>query len=434
MTGWDLAYGAIAPFFLASAAWKRWRHGKYRQSLPGMFGANRPRRPLPPHRERVWLHSVSVGETVGAGAVFRRLRERHPDWQFVSTTTTETGQEQARRSLAEANVHDFAPADFSANVRGFLRAYRPSVYLFFETEIWPNTLLECRRAGLPVFLVNGKMSERSGARYARFRSLLAGPLSALTAAFVQSEDDAERYRRVLPAGVPITVTGNVKFDSLPAPLSAEDRAALRAEWGIGPGELVVLAGSTHPGEEAEILRAWRALGAAGITSRLVIAPRHPERFAAVTEELRAMGADVHRLSAGPPPRSDQRPLLLLDRMGVLARSFGAADIALLGGSWNPIGGHNLLEPMAHGIPVLHGPHMHAQREIMRIAGPSGGCLGVPVGELGTALVDLAGDPLRRAKMGTAGRRAAQANRGAALRVVEAIEGYLANRERLSVRE
>jgi 3-deoxy-D-manno-octulosonic-acid transferase len=166
----------------------------------------------------------------------------------------------------------------------------------------------------------------------------------------------------------------------------------------------------------------------------VIAPRHPERFAAVTEELRAMGADVHRLSAGPPQRSDQRPLLLLDRMGVLARSFGAADIALLGGSWNPIGGHNLLEPMAHGIPVLHGPHMHAQREIMRIAGPSGGCLGVPVGELGTALVDLAGDPLRRAKMGTAGRRAAQANRGAALRVVEAIEGYLANRERLSVRE
>jgi 3-deoxy-D-manno-octulosonic-acid transferase len=415
----DVAYTMAAPFVLGAAAYKRLRHGKYRRSLPGMFGANLPKPPLPPHRERVWLHSVSVGETVAAGAVFKLLKERFPAWEFLSTTTTETGQDQAKRSLASANMHDFAPADFGWNVRRFLSAYNPSIYLFFETEIWPNVLLNCRRRGMPIFLVNGKLSDRSARGYARLGPILRGPLSAVQVFFMQTEDDARRLRMVVGNGPEIQVTGNVKFDGLPNPLTPEDRQALRAKWGVPNDAFLVLAGSTHPREEALIARAFKALNNQFPGARLVIAPRHPERFSSVEEELRALGFTVHRTSTGSPS-TQPTELILLDEMGVLARSFGAADVAMVGGAWNPIGGHNLLEPAAHGVPVIHGPHMHAQKEIMRLLNASQGSLTVSEEQLADALINLASHPERRRELGERGQRTAQQNRGAAHRVVEAI--------------
>ncbi len=423
MNGIDLAYLAASPAFLAPMVWKRWRHGKYRRSLPGMFGANLPEPPLA-EGPRVWLHSVSVGETIAAGAVFRVLREHRPEWDYLSTTTTETGQDQAKRSLSEAQYHDFAPIDFSWKVRRFLHAYRPSAYLFFETEIWPNILRECGRRRMPAFLVNGKLSERSARGYAKIGFALRGPLSNVRAFLMQTEPDAERLARVIGRERAILVTGNVKFDNLPAPLSGDERVAMRAQFGIAADELLLMAGSTHPGEEKAVYTAFAALrNGAAPGARLVIAPRHPERFDDVARELEKLGATVHRMSSGDAPRSG-KPVVLLDKMGVLGRSFGAADIALVGGAWNPIGGHNLLEPAAHGVPVVHGPHMHAQREIMRIARAHDATIEADEASLADALGQLANSESRRAELGERGREAARQNAGAAHRSVDLILGLI----------
>lgn len=420
MNAFDAAYLAAAPFFLANAYWKRWRKGKYRRSLPGMFGANLPDPPLAPHNERAWLHSVSVGETIAAAAVFKRLHAERPEWEFLSTTTTETGQDQARRSLAEANYHDFAPIDFSWKVRRFHDAYRPSIYLFFETEIWPNVLLEARARSLPVFMVNGKLSERSAKRYSQLGFLIRPPLSAVNCFLMQTNQDADRMRRIVGPGASIHVTGNVKFDNLPTPLSADERVALRASFGIAENELLFVAGSTHPGEEKLILDAFRRYQAhGGPAARLLIAPRHPERFAAVAEELTKLGAPVRRLSLINATHAPG-DVLLLDQMGVLGRTFGAADVAIVGGAWNPIGGHNLLEPAAHGVPVIHGPHMHEQKEIMRIVRPRRATREVKADLLDEALLQFAQSETMRHEFGDKGRRAAEENAGAAGRAVDII--------------
>ncbi|MEO8377229.1 MAG: 3-deoxy-D-manno-octulosonic acid transferase, partial [Candidatus Sumerlaeota bacterium] len=365
MNGYDLAYLAAAPFFLSVAGYKRWKHGKYRRSLPGMFGANLPQAPLPAMQHRTWMHSVSFGETIGASAVYKSLHARHPDWEYVITTTTETGQDQARKSMAGATYHDFAPVDLSWKVRNFLNAYNPSVYLFFETEIWPNTLAEVGRRGTKTFLVNGDLSEKSARNYAKLKGLFQPPLSNVTAFLMQTEEDADRLRRIIGQKQNIFVTGNVKFDNLPAPLSPAERSALRESWGIAPEAFVIVAGSTHDTEERLIYSAFAELKKRVPTARLVIAPRHPERFDAVLNDLKSAGANTEQLYR-PALTAGSADVLILNSMGVLSKAFGGADAALLGGSWKAIGGHNLLEPAAHGLPVVHGPHMHEQKEIMQI--------------------------------------------------------------------
>lgn len=428
MRPYDLAYLAALPAVAPLLAWRRWRHGKYRHSGPGMLGRGWPDPPLAaPATQRVWMHSVSVGETVGAGAVFRELRRQRPDWEVLSTTTTETGHAQARTTMAGAEHFAYAPLDFSWNVARFHDAWRPSAYVFFETEIWPNVLLEARRRRLPVFLVNGKLSARSAAWYRRLSFALSGPLSAVHRFLVQTEHDAERFRSILPpsAHARIVVAGNVKFDALPMPLSADERRTLRTSWGATDETIVVVAGSTHPTEEDTIAEAFAQLRARVPDSLLVIAPRHPERFADVEALLRARGLAVHRTTAGDNPRAaGDTGVVLLDEMRVLARRFGGGDIALLGGSWAPIGGHNLLEPAVHSVPVLRGPHMHAQREIVRVLGVDDGAPMVEAGVLGAMMIELATNPDKRRELGQRAARAAAGNRGAARRVVDVIVGEL----------
>lgn len=428
MRVYDLAYLAAVPVVAPILAWRRWRHGKYRHSGPGMLGRGWPNPPIAPAAtQRVWMHSVSVGETVGAGAVFRELRRQRPDWEVLSTTTTETGHAQARTTLAGAEHFAYAPLDFSWNVARFHDAWRPSAYVFFETEVWPNALLEARRRRLPVFLVNGKLSAKSAAWYRRLSFALSGPLSAVHRFLVQTEHDAERFRSLLPARAHnrVIVTGNVKFDALPNPLTAEERRSLRASWGAGDDTLVVVAGSTHPTEEDVVADAFAALRSRVPDSLLVIAPRHPERFGDVEALLAARGLGVHRTTAGDNPRAARDTgVVLLDEMRVLARRFGGGDIALLGGSWARIGGHNLLEPAVHAIPVLRGPHMHAQREIVRVLGPDDGAPMVEAADLGAMLIDLAEHPDKRRALGERAARAAAGNRGAAKRVVDIIVGEL----------
>ncbi len=429
MNIYDAAYLSALPVVAPVLAWRRWRLGKYRDSLPAMMGKRFPDRALPcAPTHRCWLHSVSVGETIGAGAVYREFRKLKDEWEFLGTTTTETGQAQARASLPAIEHLTYAPADFSWIVRAFHEAWKPSVYVFFETEIWPNALLECARRGLPVFLANGDLSQESARNYARLNFAFRKPLNAVTRFFVQTEKDAEAYARLLGRGgeARIEVTGNVKFDALPEPLSSGERGELRAAWGAVGDSPVIIAGSTHEGEEEILLRAFGEMRRQHGQALLVLVPRHPERFGAVSDLVQRLGFPVHRTSRGAnPARVPEAQVVVMDEMRVLARRYGGGDIALVGGRWVPVGGHNLLEPAAHSLPVLRGPHMHEQPEIVRLLGPDNGAPCVEAAHLARVLAGLIADSDRRIALGRQALSAANANRGAATRtasrIVELVE-------------
>ncbi len=447
-TLFDVAYLTSLPFVAPGFVYKRLVLKKYRESLPGMMGRNLPRAGMKGGAARgdsageagtvtAWLHAVSVGEVVAASAVLKRLHEQCPHWRYLASTVTETGQNKARQTLKQTHEIFYYPFDFSWIVRRFLDHYRPSVYILHETELWPNFLSECGRRRIPVMLANGKLSERSARRYAKARFLFATPLSAFAAFCMQSEGDAERLRVL---GVPekkIHVTGNCKFDAPGEPLEESARREWLEQLGWPGDARVVVAGSTHPGEEEVVLDAFRELRERFPAARLLLAPRHPERFDAVARLIqdrnwgfwRASGGDwkadsaaVRRATGGREGSGGKGgpDVLLLDTMGQLARAYGLAQVAVCGGAWAPIGGHNLLEAAVHSIPVLRGPHMHAQPEIVRILGPEQGGLVAEAANLGKELIRLFDNENLRLELGQSAAAAVARNRGAAARTVEAI--------------
>jgi len=441
-TLFDFAYLAATPVLLPPLLYRRFVLNKYRESLPGMLGRrlgesgmtespaestpNRKTSAVPHRAVTAWLHAVSVGETVAAGAVMRRLHERCPDWRFLASTVTETGQNKARQSLHHASEVFYYPLDFSWIVRRFFTHYQPDLCIIHETELWPNFLLEARRRGIPVFLANGKLRPRSVRHYAQVRAFLAKPFSAFSAFCMQTEADAERLRVL---GVPehrIHVTGNCKFDVPGDPLSESERIDWLRRLGWRDDASVVVAGSTHPGEEEVVLDGFLALRDRFPAARLLLAPRHPERFGAAAEMVEERGWSLWRVSRGDF-NADEKGIkeggpdvVLLDTIGQLARAYGLGRVALCAGSWSNIGGHNLLEAAVHAVPVVRGPNMQNQPEIVRILGPEQGGLMVESDQLGQCLIDLFENEERRVELGRRAAEAVEQNRGAAARTVEII--------------
>lgn len=435
-TLFDAFYAAAAPFLLPPLVYRRMVLKKYHQSLPGMLGRNlkagggeaSAARAGMDTRTTAWLHAVSVGEVVAAGAVLEHLAREKPAWRFLASTVTETGQKKAHQTLKAAAEIFYYPLDFSWIVRRFFDHYRPSVIIIHETELWPNFLLEARSRRIPIFLANGKLSPRSARRYKQGRFLFARPLSAFSAFCMQTEADAER---LLSLGVPkakIHVTGNCKFDNPGEPLTPEQRREGLARWGWKADTPVIVAGSTHPGEEEVVLTAFRTARQAHPRARLLLAPRHPERFNTVAELLEREQWRVWRASRGDYAAAEGRTkgedegpdVVLLDTIGQLARAYGLGQIALCAGSWVPIGGHNLLEAAVHAVPVLRGPYMQNQPDIVRILGPEQGGLEVTAERLGGLLGELLGNADRRTELGQRAARAVAGNRGAAARTVQTL--------------
>ena len=366
-----------------------------------------------------WLHAVSVGETQAARPVIEALRARRPDARFLLTHMTPTGRATAHELFGDTVQSVYLPYDFPFAVRRFLERFRPDVGVIMETEIWPNLVSACRRSGVPLYLVNARLSERSAARYRRFAQLTADALRGLSGVFAQAAPDAERLRVL---GAPeVIVTGNVKFDALPPPALVAQGEHWRAGWA---GRPVLIAASTREGEESLLLEALQSISVPGLL--LLLVPRHPQRFDEVARLLEDAGLRYVRRSApgGIEALADQSIRVLLgDSMGEMAAYYAACDIAFVGGSLLPLGGQNLIEPCALGRPVLVGPHTFNFREVAAQAIEAGAaCRVEDAAGLGRETTRLFADPAARSAMGKAGSAFALHHRGATARTIERLPG------------
>ncbi|MDQ2076480.1 lipid IV(A) 3-deoxy-D-manno-octulosonic acid transferase [Marinimicrobium sp. ABcell2] len=371
----------------------------------------------------IWLHTVSVGEFLGALPLVRALLQE-PDVQLVITTTTPTGSERVRATLGDRVRHVYAPYDLPDCVARFLKRTQPRVLLIMETELWPNTIAACAKREIPVVLINGRLSAKSARGYQRFAGLTRPMLQRLTAAGVQGQADAERFQALGLSPEACQLTGNIKFD-LTLDEGVRERAAqLREEWTGGGQRPVWIAASTHQGEDEPILEAYVQLSRlVDANPLLVLVPRHPERFDSVTALCRRRDLATVRRSLQEPVDDDIQ-VLVGDTMGELLLFFGASDIAFVGGSLIPNGGHNLVEPAAWGLPLLSGPSQFNFAEISRLLIEAGALtLAETPEQLAKQLAALIQDPELRRKRGEAALAVTEGNRGALEKTLELVKRY-----------
>jgi 3-deoxy-D-manno-octulosonic-acid transferase len=397
-----LLYAAL-PWFLARLWWRGRREPGYRERIAERFGHGAPRR-----REKLlWVHAVSVGEARASAPLVRALQREYPDHEMLVTCLTASGRETVTQVFGESVRVAWLPYDTPGAVRRFLERTRPRLGVLMETEIWPNLLHACRAYGVPVLLANARMSRRSARLYRRFAALSRPAFAGLAGVCAQGPSDARRLRLLGAGG--ITVAGSLKFDIEPDPAKAEEGRAFKAALG---GRRVLLLASTREGEEEMLLAECRA-GDDG--TLIVLVPRHARRAEAVAASAERLGFGFTRRSRGETPRRGER-LYLGDTMGEMAFYYALADVAVIGGGFAPLGGQNLIEGLAAGVPVVAGPHMHNFADVTRLAVRARAALQVPdaAAALGAARALLA-EPERRARMGEAGRRLCARHRGAAAR-------------------
>ncbi|MGH8280382.1 MAG: lipid IV(A) 3-deoxy-D-manno-octulosonic acid transferase [Gammaproteobacteria bacterium] len=399
--------------------WRSLRQTGHADHWGERFGSS----PYLPPKEALWVHAASVGEVRAAAPLVNALHQRNPQRPIIVTCFTATGRAQAQRTFAGRVVVTQLPYDLGFCVRRWLGSVQPRLGIILETEIWPNLLHACGRARLPVLVVSARMSSRSLRRYRRSRGLMRRALAGVRIIAAQTAADAECFQQIGVPAARLQVAGNLKFDvEFTASLAAEG-AALRTRLF---GECtVIVAGSTHEHEERQVLEAFRALLATQPKCVLVLAPRHPERAPAVAALALALGFTVIRRSAGEAVMR-AGSVLLLDSLGELTRFYAAGDIAFVGGSLVPIGGHNLLEPAALGLPVISGPQLANVSDIATLLKDAGGLTVVSdASVLARAFTWLAADSGTRRRIGQAAAQIVSANRGTLGRVLALVEQTLA---------
>jgi 3-deoxy-D-manno-octulosonic-acid transferase len=411
-----VALALLSPWLL----WRAWKTGRYRRGLRAkLFGPSSP----PGLPGAVWFHGVSVGEVHLLRQVVAAFRHRHPDLPCLISSTTDTGLDEARRCFAGLPVIAW-PFDFSWAVRRALRLVRPRLVVLAEGELWPNFLLAARATGVPVAVVNGRMSPRSAARYRRLGGLTRRLLGLLDLVAVQTDAHADALRRLGADAGRVVVTGSVKYDG-----AATDRAnprtrQLRDLFDVRADDRVWVAGSTQAPEEEIVLDAFAALRPRHPTLRLFLVPRQRDRFDEVDALLRRRGvAFVRRSALTAPTRAD---VVLVDTIGELGALWGLSDVAFVGGSLDGRrGGQNMIEPAAYGAAVLFGPHVwNFRRDAERLVDVGGAVQVADGAALRAAVERLLGDAGERAALGRAARGLVLSQQGATARTVELLSGLL----------
>lgn len=404
------------PYFL----WKGRATGKYLRTFRERMG-RLPDSPPRSGRPSIWIHAVSVGEALLARTLIAPLRARFPRHALFLSTTTVTGNELARRFPGLDGVF-FVPFDLAGPLRRALARLDPALLLILETELWPNLIHEARRHGARVAIVNGRISPRSFPRYRRFRRLLGGTLREVDLFLMQGDEHARRIREMGAPPERVRVPGNLKYDAVPGAAPAESLLAAMAGHGARP---LLVAGSTVEGEEPLLLAAFRGLRARVPGLALLLAPRHPERFAAVAALVEAGGFRCARRS-GLGPHGWDGDVLLLDTLGELAQVYALATVVFVGGSLVARGGHNVLEAAAAGKPIVVGPHMENFQEIADEFLAAGALVQLPGPDgLAEALLALLEDAARRRELGARALAILERNRGACARAVLELAGLVA---------
>ncbi|PYB78594.1 lipid IV(A) 3-deoxy-D-manno-octulosonic acid transferase [Pseudomonas soli] len=392
----------------------------YGQRIGERFACN-----LPPMRQGgIWVHAVSVGESIAAAPMVRALLKAYPELAITLTCMTPTGSERIRAMFADEPCvqHCYLPYDLPWAAGRFLDHVKPKLGIIMETELWPNHIHQCAKRGIPVALANARLSERSARGYARFAGLTRPMLEEMSLIAVQTETEAERFRSLGARPACVQVTGSIKFD-----LKVDDQLMprarqLREQWGASQRP-VWIAASTHDGEDGLILEAHRQLLGVHSDALLVLVPRHPERFAAVHELCAGQFSTVRRSTDDAVTAQTQ--VLLGDTMGELLFLYALADIAFVGGSLVPAGGHNPLEPAALALPVLMGPHVFNFLEISAMLREAGALQQVDDAEgLAAAVRRLVELPQDARRMGEAGRAVMRANQGALQRLLDGLARLL----------
>jgi 3-deoxy-D-manno-octulosonic-acid transferase len=409
-----LVLAAGAPAWLLRP---RWREG-LRERMGA--GAERVAHAMA-GRQQVWVHAVSVGEVVAISRLVEELDARLGRGSVVISTTTQTGQQLARERFGAGRCFYF-PLDLPWVVHGAFRALRPRVLVLAESELWPNVLAECARERVPVVVVNGRVSDRSLPRYMRLRRLWRPFLEGLTLVLAQSAED---MRRFVSIGVPegrVRVGGNLKFDARP-PRAAGIAEQLRAQ--LPQGAKVLVAGSTLEDEEHVLLEAWPAICARVPNAVMILAPRHPERFARVAALARERQARLVQRSVWDRGPVSAGSVFLLDSIGELGSAYGLATVAFVGGSLVAAGGHNPLEPAQLGVPVMMGPHYENFREAVELLRGAEALRLTDRAQIGGEIAALIEDAPTSAAMGARGRKVFEEQAGATGRAVDVVVRLLA---------
>jgi len=398
---------------IVSTPWwllEMWRHGKYRSGWSERLGAV-PQRLLGHNgEETIWVHAVSVGEVLAAAPVIEALRAQLPGWRIVVSTTTDTGQRLARQRFGEDNVL-YLPLDLPFSVRPYFAALRPRMLVLAESEFWPNLLRCARLSGAAVAVVNARVSDRSLPGYLRFRRLLRRVMQNVDLFLAQSDEDARRLIRIGASPERVSVSGNLKFD-VPPPVKSHIVAELadaRRRESIHP---VIVAGSTLEGEESLLLAMFRQVAARYSGALLVLAPRHPERFAAVAALLASSTLGFTRRSEWNGEQAIAGRVLLLDSMGELAALYELADLAFIGGSLVPRGGHNVIEAAQFGVPILVGRSTENFRDIVDMFRRAGALRVVDTATLAPAVLQLLADTDQRQAIGRRALEVMRSQQGA----------------------
>ncbi len=418
-----LAAGMLAslPYWLFQMA----RHGKYRKGLGERLGRVPSRLQLPESEEQaIWVHAVSVGEVLAVAGLVEELGRRFPQHRILISTTTDTGQALARQRFGEANVFYF-PMDFAFAIRRYLRALRPQLVVVAETEFWPNFMRLAHASGARIAVANARISDRSWPKYRRFRGLLRRLLANVDLFLAQTPEDAARLRNIGASPERVRVSGNLKFD-IPAPAPPAIVESVRKSIAASAAGPVLVCGSTMDGEEPLLLKAFENLLVQHPRAVMILAPRRPERFAAVAALLEQMSIRFCRRSGwnGEPLTG---AVFLLDTIGELAALYAVADVAFVGGSLVAHGGHNIIEPAQHGVATVVGNHtenfrdivsLFQSRDAVRIVGPA---------ELPLVLLELLANDAERRTLGQHAAETMRSQIGATARTAGELEELLAKR-------
>ncbi|HQZ69591.1 MAG TPA: 3-deoxy-D-manno-octulosonic acid transferase, partial [Planctomycetaceae bacterium] len=408
-------YLALLTVLSPVIAWRMVRHGRYRRGLAEKLFGRIPKRLT---REVVWFHAVSVGEVIQLQKIvdeFLRLADNRFD--VLISTSTDTGFDLAVKRFPDCQVTWF-PLDFSWAVRNALRTIRPRMVVLMELELWPNFLAECQRGDISVAVINARMSTRSHRGYLRIRRLMAPLFSRLTFVAAQSQSSADRLQSL---GVPadrLHVTGSIKFDGVSTDRNNPATALLRRQFGITPTEVVFIAGSTQAPEEQLALQTWLECRRKCPSLRLILVPRHRERFDEVAQLVQAAGAGLMRKSslvdsAELTGSASADSVILVDTIGDLSACWGLADIAFVGGSFGKRGGQNMIEPAAFGAAVLFGPNTRNFRDVVQSFREADACLQLQSeDELTPTIARLLSDSVRRKELGDAAQRVVESQAGA----------------------